>query len=503
MDFSDFFRQSKSICAFDPTGDYIANVAGNRLVVRSAETLQVANVIETVDAISAIEFSPDGAYIFLASFDLGALQVWEVLGTAPVAKIDEGVAGIVRAMWDPLSARSLMTWSAFGLRISVWNLCDGSLTYIQQPKFADRGTAFRADHRYCAVLDRSGGKDSVCVYDCAEWVLVKRFNVETVDADNLAWSPDGRRIAVWDSLLDYKVLIYSPEGSLLYTYVAHEYGLGVRSAVWSPTSQFLAVGSYDQKLRLLNHYSFTPLAEWEHGASMTLTPKSIAAVFREPGCLGLPTGDEPEWPTSAMVSGATQPKTRFEIVLPPAPSHRNIQLKFPFVKMEVNKSANEVGISMIRWSVDGRYLALKNENTPTLLHIYSMKLVRLIAVLQFSESIKQAEWLKGEQSKHTLVACTGSSSLYFWDSSRTVVRDPMARDAHDVEVVPFSKEDDDMGLEPTGIVEAVSVPGGALRLTGFRWSPDEKRVIVMGGDAGQRVDRFCVGFTVDMEAMQS
>ena len=37
---------------------------------------------------------------------------------------------------------------------------------------------------------------------------LQHFEVETKDLANLAWSPDGRVIAVWDSLLDVSDTIY-------------------------------------------------------------------------------------------------------------------------------------------------------------------------------------------------------------------------------------------------------------------------------------------------------
>lgn len=46
----------------------------------------------------------------------------------------------------------------------------------------------------------------------------------------------------------YKVLLYSVDGRCLATYSAYDFALGAKSIAWSPTSQFLAVGSYDQKV---------------------------------------------------------------------------------------------------------------------------------------------------------------------------------------------------------------------------------------------------------------
>lgn len=50
------------------------------------------------------------------------------------------------------------------------------------------------------------------------------------------------------SCSQYKILLYSLDGRLLSTYSAYEWSLGVKSVSWSPSSQFLAIGSFDEKV---------------------------------------------------------------------------------------------------------------------------------------------------------------------------------------------------------------------------------------------------------------
>ena len=47
----------------------------------------------------------------------------------------------------------------------------------------------------------------------------------------------------------YKVLLYSLDGRLLSSFSAYEWSLGIKSLAWSPSSQFLAIGSFDEKVR--------------------------------------------------------------------------------------------------------------------------------------------------------------------------------------------------------------------------------------------------------------
>ena len=57
-------------------------------------------------------------------------------------------------------------------------------------------------------------------------------------------------MAVWDACLHYKVVIYSLAGRLCGSYTAYENALGIKSVQWSPSSQLLSIGSYDQAVRL-------------------------------------------------------------------------------------------------------------------------------------------------------------------------------------------------------------------------------------------------------------
>lgn len=75
-----------------------------------------------------------------------------------------------------------------------------------------------------------------------------------------------------------QVLIYSPDGRCLFKYQAYESGLGVKSVSWSPCGQFLAVGSYDQMLRVLNRLTWKTFAELMH--PYTVRGPCYAAVFK-------------------------------------------------------------------------------------------------------------------------------------------------------------------------------------------------------------------------------
>jgi WD40 repeat protein len=94
-------------------------------------------------------------------------------------------------------------------------------------------------------------KDHISILDTDSWQAGAKFVADTSDLAGVAWSPDGQSIAAWDTVLTYKLLIYTREGQCLASYSAYPEGLGIRSVCWAPSGQLLSVGSYDQVLTAL------------------------------------------------------------------------------------------------------------------------------------------------------------------------------------------------------------------------------------------------------------
>ncbi len=89
-------------------------------------------------------------------------------------------------------------------------------------------------------------KDFLSLFAAKDWKPLAHTALPTQDAAGLAFSPDGSCFAVWDSSLEFQVLVYGLDGSCLASYRAHTDGLGIKSVAWSATGQFLAVGTYEQ-----------------------------------------------------------------------------------------------------------------------------------------------------------------------------------------------------------------------------------------------------------------
>ena len=88
--------------------------------------------------------------------------------------------------------------------------------------------------------------------------------MEGNDASDLLWSYDNTVIMLWNHLLDvfitvflicffkYKFFVYCPIQGLIAMLKPYDYALGIKSVKMSPNSLFVSIGSYDEKVRLIN-----------------------------------------------------------------------------------------------------------------------------------------------------------------------------------------------------------------------------------------------------------
>ena len=251
-----------------------------------------------------------------------------------------------------------------------------------------------------ALAERRDCKDYVSIFDCHNnWELVKNFAVDTEDLAGLAWSPDGRVLCVWDSVLYYKVLLYSIDGRHVATYSAYEDALGVKRVQWSPSSQFLAIGSYDEKVRVLNHLTWKTVAEHDHPSTIDF---STVVVYTETESKPLfPTGKEVLAPGAAATMLQTQSK--YETTKTP--------VTVPSIKPDPEKPHPKLGVGTVLFSPDCKYMATKNDNMPNAVWIWDVVQLRLAVLLLQVNPVREIAW---DPQQARLAVCTGNGKLYLW-----------------------------------------------------------------------------------------
>ncbi|KAH9647902.1 wd repeat-containing protein WRAP73 [Citrus sinensis] len=370
MEFTEAYKQTGPSC-FSPNARYIAVAVDYRLVVRDAHSFKVVQLFSCLDKISYIEWALDSEYILCGLYKRLMIQAWSLTQPEWTCKIDEGLAGIAYARWSP-DSRHILTTSDFQLRLTVWSLLNTACVHVQSPKHASKGVAFTQDGKFAAICTRRDCKDYINLLSCHTWEIMGVFAVDTLDLADIEWSPDDSAIVIWDSPLEYKVLIYSPDGRCLLKYQAYESGLGVKSISWSPCGQFLAVGSYDQTLRVLNHLTWKTFAEFMHLS--TVRGPCFPAVFKEV--------DEP--------------------------------LQLDMSELCLNDDFIQGNSGLMSWSSDSQYICTRNDSMPTTLWIWDICRQEPAAILVQKDPIRAATW---DPTCTRLVLCTGSSHLYMWTPS--------------------------------------------------------------------------------------
>ncbi|KAF3860263.1 hypothetical protein F7725_000518 [Dissostichus mawsoni] len=397
MNFSEVFKQSNQLCKVSPDGKYLATCVQYRLVVRDVGTLQILQLYTCLDQISHMDWSSDSLFILCAMYKRGLVQVWSLEQPDWHCKIDEGSIGLVSSRWSP-DGRHILNTTEFHLRVTVWSLCTKAVSYIKYPKACQKGIDFSRDGCYMALAERRDCKDFVSVFVCDDWHLLRHFETETQDLAGLEWSPNGCVLAVWDSCLEYKVLLYSLDGRLLSTYSAHEWSLGVKSVTWSPSSQFLAIGSYDEKVRILNHITWKKITQFEHPATINNTK---AVVYKE----------VVKGPLFAVM---TYRYTTSQLATPSSTHRANIcptPVQLPVVKPDPDRANPKIGVSTLAFSSDSRYLATKNDNMASVVWVWDVQKMSLVAVLEQTAAVRCFQW---DPRRPRLALCTGNTKLYLW-----------------------------------------------------------------------------------------
>ncbi|KAJ3412423.1 WD repeat-containing protein wrap73 [Chytridiales sp. JEL 0842] len=397
MDFTELYKVTSQLCTFSPDGQFIGTAVEHRVVVRDAETLQIIQLYNCTDIVQELQWSPDSELLLCSSFKKGVIQIFQIRDPQWTASIDEGIAGLTAVRWAP-DSRHILSFSDYQLRITIWSLVTKAAYYVQYPKYANKGFAFRKDGRYFALAERKDAKDTVSVYDCESWSLIKHFPVDTSDLEDLAWSPNGRFIAVWESLLEYNIIIYHPDGRKVASYSAYNPGLGLKSLHWSASSQFIALGSYDEKVRLLCNLTWTPLIEFTHPTSL---PFPDIAVYRESSHSGANEGSQA---TGWVSMSDKRTKLYYEKIRPPV----TIQT----VRYDIEKPNPKKGVGLCQFSCNGRYLATRNDNMPNTLWIWDILHVSQVALIQHLQPIKSIHW--NPIDPEVLAINCGNGHLYLW-----------------------------------------------------------------------------------------
>ena len=93
--------------------------------------------------------------------------------------------------------------------------------------------------------------------------LVQSVEMPTIDAQEVAWNPDGNWLVIRDAASSgYRVLIYTADGHLYKTISGGrndvDLSLGVKCMQWSPSARTLAIGDNDGSITIFSKDNASP-----------------------------------------------------------------------------------------------------------------------------------------------------------------------------------------------------------------------------------------------------
>ncbi|CEP09942.1 hypothetical protein [Parasitella parasitica] len=262
--YSNLYKHSYYQSKISPNNYYVANVVDNRLVLRrNDQELTVLQVHETRRPIDYIQWAPDSQHILCVNYENCRIDVRSASDSTWQASISDKTFPFVRVKWSP-DSKNIICVADLGLRIAIWNLSTTMMKFMNHTKYSEKGIETSPDGKYIAIIEKHDGKDYISIYHANSFILLQRFELDTVNVENIKWSPNNMYIAAWDNCLYHKLLVYRQDGSLIKSYSGYEFGLGIKSVHWNPTSQIVALGNFDDTIHLLSTLSWQLIGTLKH-----------------------------------------------------------------------------------------------------------------------------------------------------------------------------------------------------------------------------------------------
>ena len=330
MNFSETITHS-GLIAISPDSQYIAATRGASLNIYQSKGASLVSTCALPDVPSQIVWSPNSSHILTSHPRRSVVHLFSPQESTSAGKITISPNGISGIWWSADSLHICVV-TDFQLRLSIWDLSDLLVYHIKNPKFEDRGFSFTSDGKFMMLVERNECKDYLGIYFAGDWQVVHHFLVDAFDVEDARWAND-TAIVVVDSCIVYQLLIYSPLGQIIARHRPYDNGLGIKCISLSPNGTFLAVGSYDQSVRVFIKISWRFLVEFEHR-----NESSPANVYKE----------------EEYKEGYTDDRNYSRFLVQEMPQ------KLPSIKVAKDKPNPPSGVSCCEWSYNNVYIATRN-----------------------------------------------------------------------------------------------------------------------------------------------
>ncbi|KAF4505334.1 hypothetical protein G6O67_007292 [Ophiocordyceps sinensis] len=375
---------SSSHCSPSPDGRYVATVRSSTLSVRSVETLQLVNVRKLAQGISgpicSLLWAPSSSKVLIST----AHHIHLV--SAVDRSFDASIQAPTPAGGTPAALHfgardtEVFASSPLGLKFCVLDLSTSKVVEISNPKFhqpstASRGFCLHPDTGHLALLTRVGGKDLVSVHHPATRQVQRSWSPDTVDAQGLLWTPDGRWLLLWESPAHgHRLLLYTPDGQHFRTLgpsslatpqvprTERALGLGIKACRLSPNAELCAVGDHSRDVVVLSTQSWREKMKLMHPT--TIVPRDTTRVWQEQL-------------VDANAKQSMPPFVQATLsVSPPGPSS-DAKGAVPLTS----------GCSLARFDASSTLMATRLDDSPSTVWIWDLAAAELRAVLVFHSHV--------------------------------------------------------------------------------------------------------------------
>jgi hypothetical protein len=230
--------------------------------------------------------------VLLSTVD--SIRVYSIVDAHFAGTISNPTSGTTKIAYLAFGATDdeICVLSDFGLKLTIFNLITSTSIDISCPKLfnlvnSSKGYAYRPKTLNLALLTRSSGKDIISIHARDSYEVLRSWHPETIDAQQLSWSPDGKWLVVIESAgQGHRILFYTADGHLYKSWNGPMptsdgeqdigMGAGVKVIAWNSTGDCLAVGDYSSKVTLLSAPWFTQTMSLKHSTS--IKPSSTLQV---------------------------------------------------------------------------------------------------------------------------------------------------------------------------------------------------------------------------------
>ena len=359
------------------------------MVFRDPQSLKLLREIRCDHTISNIVWSPHSEKLLLQFQKTGEIWIWSFVEKKWIAEIrmDPEIARV--PTWSPKGDAILSTCS-IGTNLAIWPLDGTNPILIEAVKGPSKGIKFSNNGKYLAVAYRKGFEDTIQIISTNDWSVVHEFSTGTENLEDFIWSADDRFFICWDTPCNFKLEVFSMEGSMVKSVDTERCAMGIRSLAISPSQKLLSVGSYDECLRFWNTLTWEFITEIEH----------LLVIDTEETQIFIEDSFEVGFHTNRKQSTYSIGEIPF-----------SIETKKTTNNQENQKSMT--GTKILKWSPCGSFFVSQLEELPNLLWVWDKSSWSLISVIENDRAIVCAEWCP-EPSTPILSFCCNSGHVYFW-----------------------------------------------------------------------------------------